>query len=148
MCELNFEAVGSTTNYLAEVQAIVDRVERAIHRGWTTLWIVSDSSATIKAFISSKIPWKFQSRWRNLLTSIQAICFNSIWREANFLANTTTKRGSRADQPFEKWVEGRPDTFLTDSFYSNRILFCSNTFLTVNFYSNRLIIYSNTILFE
>ncbi|KAF6159358.1 hypothetical protein GIB67_032129 [Kingdonia uniflora] len=72
--------MGSTTNYLAEVQAIIDGVEQAIHRGWTTLWIVSDSSATIKAFISSKIPWKFQSKWRNLFTSIQAIRFNSIWR--------------------------------------------------------------------
>ncbi|KAF6137718.1 hypothetical protein GIB67_032607 [Kingdonia uniflora] len=47
------KAVGSTTNYLAEAQAIVDGVEKAIHRGWTTLWIVSDLSATIKAFISS-----------------------------------------------------------------------------------------------
>ncbi|KAF6164686.1 hypothetical protein GIB67_033902 [Kingdonia uniflora] len=65
------KAVGSTTNYLAKVQAIVDRVEQVIHRGWTTLWIVSDSLATIKAFISSKMPWKFQIKWRNLLTSMQ-----------------------------------------------------------------------------
>ncbi|KAF6134988.1 hypothetical protein GIB67_042365 [Kingdonia uniflora] len=106
------KAVGSTTNYMAEVQATVDGVEKTIYKGWQTLWIVSNSSATIKAFTSSKIPWKFRSKWRKLLTSLQAIRFNSTWREANFSADSTAKRRSRADLPIEEWLEGRLD-FLT-----------------------------------
>ncbi|KAF6172819.1 hypothetical protein GIB67_034671 [Kingdonia uniflora] len=39
------KAVGITTNYMAEVNAIIDGVEKAVHQGWKNLWIVSDSTA-------------------------------------------------------------------------------------------------------
>ncbi|KAF6146733.1 hypothetical protein GIB67_009019 [Kingdonia uniflora] len=46
------KAVGIITNYMAKVNAIIDGVEKAVHRGWKNLWIVSDSMATINAFVT------------------------------------------------------------------------------------------------
>ncbi|KAF6167917.1 hypothetical protein GIB67_027695 [Kingdonia uniflora] len=71
-----FKSVGSTTNYLAEVQAIIDGVEKAVQRGWYKLWIVFYSYAAIQAFITNKILWKFRRKWMLLLSYIQSIRFS------------------------------------------------------------------------
>ncbi|KAF6171411.1 hypothetical protein GIB67_009552 [Kingdonia uniflora] len=67
------KSVGTTTNYLTEVNAIIDGVEKAIYRGWNNLWVVSDSSAAINAFVTHKIPWKFRTKWTQILNSMQSI---------------------------------------------------------------------------
>ncbi|KAF6142531.1 hypothetical protein GIB67_039495 [Kingdonia uniflora] len=80
------KAVGSSFKYIFEVQAIIEGVEKAISKGWFRLWIVSVSTAAIKALTSNKIPWIFRLQWERLLSYNICIRLSSIWMETNFSA--------------------------------------------------------------
>ncbi|KAF6149739.1 hypothetical protein GIB67_017472 [Kingdonia uniflora] len=102
--------IGITTNYIAEIQAIIEGIEQAIQLDWRKFWVVSDSAAAIQAFRTNKVPWRFSTRWSSIREQILSIRFSHVWRETNFTADQMARRGSRG--PLEEWSEDRP-SYLT-----------------------------------
>ncbi|KAF6156943.1 hypothetical protein GIB67_039704 [Kingdonia uniflora] len=51
------KSIGQATNFIVEITSIISGVQKAITQGWRRVWVVSDSTATIKAFIKDKMPW-------------------------------------------------------------------------------------------
>ncbi|XP_026449278.1 uncharacterized protein LOC113349515 [Papaver somniferum] len=53
-------------NFIAEVMAIIGAAEWAVQNSKFNICINSDSNATIKAYISGKLPWICQVRWNRI----------------------------------------------------------------------------------
>ncbi|KAF9610199.1 hypothetical protein IFM89_021137 [Coptis chinensis] len=53
--------MGIETCYVAECQAILAGVERAIQMGWKNIWVECDSQATVHAFQLGNVHWRFRS---------------------------------------------------------------------------------------
>ncbi|KAF6149802.1 hypothetical protein GIB67_017535 [Kingdonia uniflora] len=73
--------IGNQTNYIAECNEIFHEVQKAGHKGWKRLWVVSDSKAAIQAFRNNKLPWRLQTQWNILLSLISTIRFSQILRD-------------------------------------------------------------------
>ncbi|OVA00928.1 Ribonuclease H domain [Macleaya cordata] len=85
--------LGICTNFVAELLAIIFGLEWASDRGWSKIWVTSDSQTAIKCFASDKVPWFIISRWHNIRKNL-TIKFLSVFRETNFVADTMSKRGA------------------------------------------------------
>ncbi|KAF6137036.1 hypothetical protein GIB67_030800 [Kingdonia uniflora] len=48
------KAIGHSTNYIAEIKAIISGVQKVMAKGWRKVWVVSDSAAAIKVVITDK----------------------------------------------------------------------------------------------
>ncbi|KAF6134696.1 hypothetical protein GIB67_002097 [Kingdonia uniflora] len=59
--------------------------------GWEMAWIEYDSVATIHAFKNEEVLWVLHARWKIVKTKFTCIKFSSIWREANFSADSMSK---------------------------------------------------------
>nr|ABN09155.1 Polynucleotidyl transferase, Ribonuclease H fold [Medicago truncatula] len=65
-------------------------IEIAKQRGYSRLWIETDSKLAVLAFKSSNlIPWKIRNRWDNCMEYISNIAFliTHIYREGNVCAD-------------------------------------------------------------
>ncbi|KAF6146713.1 hypothetical protein GIB67_008999 [Kingdonia uniflora] len=60
------KAIGIMTNFLSEIQEMIDGAQKAIQNNWFSVWFVYDYKVAIQAFLSNKIPWKFKVQWDKL----------------------------------------------------------------------------------
>ncbi|KAL5717269.1 hypothetical protein ACHQM5_010307 [Ranunculus cassubicifolius] len=88
-----YEGIGKRDNYWAECLAIIVAAEYAVKKGWENLWLESDSSATVSAFQTDKVPWKLKTRWMNCKENILNLNITHIWREASLVADQDSKMG-------------------------------------------------------
>lgn len=78
--------LGITTSVCAELIAAMFSIEIANDKGWSMIWLETDSTLVVKAFSSTDIvPWKLQSRWKNcmIMSKRMKLHVSHIFRERN-----------------------------------------------------------------
>jgi ribonuclease HI len=96
-------------------------IETAAVKGWSHLWLESDSMLVVHAFSSSKIvPWPLRNRWNNCLLLISNMNFyvSHIFREGNHCADKLANLG--LSLPDFTWWDCIPPLLL-DDFGRNRL---------------------------
>ncbi|XP_026442651.1 uncharacterized protein LOC113342272 [Papaver somniferum] len=103
--------LGTTTNYLAEVFAVIVGLEWAMKFGLQRICIRSDSMAAMQTFSGgvSNVPWFIRSRWVVVKRNYARIRFVHSFRETNFSADTMAKRGCFLQEKEGMNYDGRPD---------------------------------------
>ncbi|XP_026459308.1 uncharacterized protein LOC113359968 [Papaver somniferum] len=86
--------MGITTNFMAEVYAIINACEWAISKGFLKICIRSDSKAAITSFSFNKVPWYVLTRWNRITEMLISCQFIHSYREVNFSADDLAKRGA------------------------------------------------------
>ncbi|XP_026399512.1 uncharacterized protein LOC113295390 [Papaver somniferum] len=86
--------LGISTNYYAEISAILMAGEWEIHHGFKVLVFRTDSQAVINAFQSNNLPWFAVTRWENICVEVISWSFKHSYREVNFSADKVSKRGA------------------------------------------------------
>ncbi|XP_026452755.1 uncharacterized protein LOC113353326 [Papaver somniferum] len=103
--------LGISTNYIAEVMALVAAGEWAVSKHLLNVIFSLDSKAVIMAFSSDKIPWIVRNRWRRVVSSLGTITFRHSYREVNFSADSLAKKETTLNRGEVILYDGRP-TFL------------------------------------
>jgi ribonuclease HI len=86
----------SRDDLVAELHAAMIAIEVAVDKGYTNLWMESDSQLVILAFKSSSVvPWHLKARWENCLYLTRSMSFfvTHIYREGNFCADRLANIG-------------------------------------------------------
>ncbi|XP_026411038.1 uncharacterized protein LOC113306300 [Papaver somniferum] len=86
--------LGISTNYYAKIYAVIIAGKWAIHNEFFNIVLRTDSKAVIQAFASHKLPWFAIARWRKICSVMTKWSFIHNYREVNFSADKTTKKGS------------------------------------------------------
>ncbi|OVA04761.1 Ribonuclease H domain [Macleaya cordata] len=102
------------TNFVAELLAIIFGLEWALDRGWSKIWVTSDSQTAIKCFASDKVSWFIISRWHNIRKNL-TIKFSSVFRETNFAADTMSKRGANLPLGTNETFDHRPSFLVVEN---------------------------------
>ncbi|XP_026400453.1 uncharacterized protein LOC113296361 [Papaver somniferum] len=100
--------LGVTTNFLAELYGIIVGLEWAMQWGFERICVRSDSFSVVEAFKNSSIPWFSRSRWLAICRHYVSIRFIHTFREANFAADKTAKRGCLLANEVGVHYVGRP----------------------------------------
>ncbi|XP_026399370.1 uncharacterized protein LOC113295234 [Papaver somniferum] len=99
--------LGTATNFLAEVVAVICAGEWAISNNLFNVIFRSDSNATISTFKSGKLPWIVTTRWNNICSKLHWDFVHSF-REINFSADTQAKTGAGLNKGEYIVYTGRP----------------------------------------
>ncbi|XP_026419615.1 uncharacterized protein LOC113315567 [Papaver somniferum] len=86
--------VGTATNYIAEILAVIYALEWAFVLKAQKVIIRSDSKTVINDFCNDCVPWMFRARWLNAKQNSENIIFQHCFREVNFSADDLAKRGA------------------------------------------------------
>ncbi|OVA20365.1 Ribonuclease H domain [Macleaya cordata] len=86
--------LGVCSSYVAEMIAILMGLEWAVAKGFSNIIVNSDSHGAVQFFISNRIPWMMEPRWRLIKQRQISIGFRDCFREINFSADSLAKRGS------------------------------------------------------
>ncbi|XP_026455672.1 uncharacterized protein LOC113356677 [Papaver somniferum] len=105
--------LGITTNYLAELYAIIIGMEWAMQCNYDRICVQSDSYGVVQALQSSSIPWFARARWERLCNHYISIRIIHTYREANFSADKMAKNGCYLDNEVGIQYEGRPDFLIS-----------------------------------
>ncbi|XP_004305406.1 PREDICTED: putative ribonuclease H protein At1g65750-like [Fragaria vesca subsp. vesca] len=125
------KGLGSTTIPTAEATALRDNLVKARDRGYMNVQVEGDSKLVIDA-INGKLspPWRLQKivqDIRTIATSFSSVCFNHVYREANFVADAFANEGHQLPNGRE-WQDGYsaavakalvPTTLVTSYFERN-----------------------------
>nr|XP_011468499.1 PREDICTED: uncharacterized protein LOC101309181 [Fragaria vesca subsp. vesca] len=103
------KGLGSTTIPTAEATALRDNLVKARDRGYMNVQVEGDSKLVIDA-INGKLspPWRLQKivqDIRTIATSFSSVCFNHVYREANFVADAFANEGHQLPNGRE-WQDG------------------------------------------
>ncbi|WJX52536.1 hypothetical protein P8452_38639 [Trifolium repens] len=112
--------IGINTSLNAELAAAMLSIEIASSKGWSHLWLESDSMLVVQAFSFAKIvPWALRNRWDNCLLKISNMNFyvSHIYREGNHCADKMANLG--LSLPVFSWWNQVPSVLL-DDFGKNR----------------------------
>ncbi|CAJ2653183.1 unnamed protein product [Trifolium pratense] len=72
----------------AELMSIIFAMDLAHNKGWSKLWIESDSQVALGAFKDIEVvPWNLRNRWGNCLSLDLNIYYSHIYREGNTCAD-------------------------------------------------------------
>jgi ribonuclease HI len=113
--------LGISSSLNAELVGAMLAIETAVNKGWSQLWLESDSMLVVKAFSSSKVvPWALRNRWDNCLARISNMNFfvSHIYREGNHCADKLASLGLTLPG-FTWWNQIPPQ--LRDDFGRNRL---------------------------
>ncbi|XP_026419471.1 uncharacterized protein LOC113315406 [Papaver somniferum] len=101
--------LGVTTNYIAEVMALITTGECAVGKHLTDVCFSLDSKTVILAFTRGKVPWIVKNRWRKMKKTLRSITFRHSYREVNFSADQLAKKGITLGKGVVILYEGRPN---------------------------------------
>lgn len=102
------EGICNGDNFSAEYLVILDASMNAVSRGWQQLWIESDSQTAVLAFNNRNLPWRIKMRWKLIKAKLIKVMVSHNWREANFIADCASKRGSFLDASVTESFLSRP----------------------------------------
>ncbi|XP_026419884.1 uncharacterized protein LOC113315849 [Papaver somniferum] len=114
--------LGISTNYYAEIFAILMAGEWAIHHGFKDLVFRTDSQAVINAFQSNNLLWFAITRWENICVEVISWSFKHSYREVNFSADKVAKRGALLGRGEQSVYERKP-SFVSCLENPNRCIF-------------------------
>ncbi|XP_026447406.1 uncharacterized protein LOC113347927 [Papaver somniferum] len=86
--------LGVSTNYYAEIFAVLIAGEWALIHGFNKLVFKTDSKVFISDFQGNTLPWFAITRWERICEASISWEFTHSYREVNFSADTMAKRGS------------------------------------------------------
>ncbi|KAF5205955.1 Ribonuclease h domain [Thalictrum thalictroides] len=108
VCLTVCKGMGIASNFMSELQGIVESIDMGLARGWDSLVVESDSKAAVQALQKNEVPWQFSTSWRKIMQRVKETLLETIWREGNFAADIAAKRGAGLlDTIMTSW-EGRP----------------------------------------
>jgi ribonuclease HI len=91
------EPLGTCSAYVAEMSGFMRAIEIAFHKQWNHLWIESDLSTVVSAFINSdhQVAWSLRTRWHNALFMARHmhVIVTHIYREGNQVADLLANHG-------------------------------------------------------
>jgi ribonuclease HI len=91
------EPLGTCSAYVAEMCGFMRAIEIAFHKQWNHLWIESDSSTVVSAFINPdhQVAWSLRTRWHNALFMARNmhVIVTHIYREGNQVADLLANHG-------------------------------------------------------
>ncbi|XP_026383538.1 uncharacterized protein LOC113279035 [Papaver somniferum] len=105
--------LGISTNYYAEILAILNAGEWAVSKGHREVWFRTDSAAAIFAFQSRKVPWFSIKRWEKICASLNSWCFIHSYMEVNFSADGLAKKGANLARGERRVYLSRPEFLVT-----------------------------------
>ncbi|XP_026378770.1 uncharacterized protein LOC113273233 [Papaver somniferum] len=100
--------LGTTTNFIAEIMAIIGAAERAVENNSFDICIQSDSNATITAYTSGKIPCIVQARWQRIRMLFRRIQLVHSMREINSSADVMARKGAGLSRSFCQKFSTKP----------------------------------------
>ncbi|XP_026428343.1 uncharacterized protein LOC113324239 [Papaver somniferum] len=100
--------IGSATNYIAEVHAVINAIELVVEWKMLNVILNSESKTVITEFENNQMPWFVKMRWQKAMKHVQSIIFLHSYREKNFAADTTAKKGTRLEAGQRNVYHGRP----------------------------------------
>ncbi|XP_026419860.1 uncharacterized protein LOC113315823 [Papaver somniferum] len=86
--------LGIATTFIAELMAVMCDTEWDTKNGVQDLIIKSGSKAAVTSFLTGKMPWFLNSRWKRIKNSSLQMKFVHCYKEVNFTANALEKRGA------------------------------------------------------
>ena len=93
---------GNNLGFLAELKAAIYAISLAQNRGYTKIWLESDSTYVIALFAnrSLNVHWSIAEDWSNCLQFISTVefRFSHIYREGNGLADVLANAGRNCSQ--------------------------------------------------
>ena len=84
------------SSLFAESLRAMNAIEIAYNKGWTNLWLETDSTLVMLAFKSSSfVPWNIRNRWKNCIDLTKQMNFivSHIFREGNCCADSLANIG-------------------------------------------------------
>ncbi|OVA03982.1 Ribonuclease H domain [Macleaya cordata] len=109
------QGLGISSNFMAEVSAIILGIEWAAHNNKTKIIVCSDSSSAIMSFKKNSIPWSVKGRWNSIRNSFQEIRYAHVFREVNFAADALAKQGTHLSMGQTLFHNGRPSNLATEN---------------------------------
>ncbi|XP_026458533.1 uncharacterized protein LOC113359052 [Papaver somniferum] len=100
--------IGIATNYVVEVYALICAAELAVQWNMHHIILKYDSKTVITEFAQGQVPWFVRTRWVKAASKIGSIIFCHSYREANFSADATAKRGAKLQDEERQIFKGRP----------------------------------------
>jgi ribonuclease HI len=101
-----------------ELIGIIIVIEQAHARGWSKLWIESDSQVVVQASkISTIVPWDLRNRWNNCFVRDMQMVFSHTYREGNICADFLVSLG-HASPGLQWWCSLPPALSL--AFFSDQ----------------------------
>ncbi|KAF5181102.1 hypothetical protein FRX31_029312 [Thalictrum thalictroides] len=108
VCKGGEDSIGAENYFFAECLAILTAMEVAAARGWTKLWVETDSQAALGAFANFQVPWRLTFRWKKVKSCFTSLLLSSIWREANFSADKASKIALQKSSQELELIDGKP----------------------------------------
>ncbi|GAU28119.1 hypothetical protein TSUD_295560 [Trifolium subterraneum] len=91
------EPLGVAFSYFAELCGAMQAIEIAFQRGWSNIWLETDSTLVVTAFKNPAKPvaWQLRNRWKNVLVMARSLNFivSHICREGNEVAGLLANHG-------------------------------------------------------
>ncbi|XP_026378447.1 uncharacterized protein LOC113272868 [Papaver somniferum] len=100
--------LGVSTNFFAEVLAILNAGEWAVSKVFQGVCFRTDSSVAISALQNNKIPCFVVNRWQKICASLTSWCIIHSYREVNFSADKLAKKGSNLARGETRIFDSRP----------------------------------------
>ncbi|XP_026399332.1 uncharacterized protein LOC113295204 [Papaver somniferum] len=100
---------GITTNYLAEVMALVVAGEWAVSKSFQEVCFQLDSNAVLVALSTDRVPWIIKSRWEKIKRNNSSINLKHSYREVNFSADNMAKKGTLLNIGVVKYYNEKPE---------------------------------------
>ncbi|CAK8576871.1 unnamed protein product [Lathyrus sativus] len=113
--------LGPVNSLFAELMGAILAIEHALVRGWSNIWLESDSTLVVMAFSKpSVVPWKIRNRWDNCTATLGNCNFlaSHIFREGNHCADKLANIGLNISN-FTWWNDVHRD--IESDFCRNRL---------------------------
>ncbi|KAL4192028.1 hypothetical protein AMTRI_Chr06g170200 [Amborella trichopoda] len=99
------------TNYLAELNTFIYCAEYVVRKCFIDVWIECDSFGIILAIRSGLLPWCIQTRWKNVIASLNKFSWkiSHMYKQANTATDKMAKIGCHMTS-YQEW-DTYPNSF-------------------------------------
>ena len=115
--------IGPADALFAKLIATMVAIEIAVSKGFSNVWLESDSKLVVMAFKSKLVvPWELRNRWENCLhlTYNMRFCVSHIYREGNTWADRLANFGLSLSSFDIFWFDVIPK-FVRGEYIRNRL---------------------------
>ncbi|XP_026459371.1 uncharacterized protein LOC113360034 [Papaver somniferum] len=99
-----------TTNFIAEIYAVLYALEWAVYLHLKKDIIRSDSKAIIILADNNRAPWYIRARWQAVIKQFEDVIFQHCYRKINFSADSLAKKDATLTAGERICHLGRPQT--------------------------------------